>query len=83
MTEIRFAHRDASYLDHPGQAWRYHAQAAPGRWFAACRDGDESSRTTIMLDSFLTEQADRIPEKAICKRPACYRKWHEAREATA
>lgn len=80
MPAIRFAFRDASMLEHPGRGRRFHAQVAPDAWVAACRAGHEwGSRTSTMLDSHTSNTADRVPEVVICKRPACYRKWREAR----
>lgn len=69
----RAAWRDASWLDRPGRAARYHMVAEDG--------GAECSGMALVLDDMtperkdLTRDAAGVPEHLRCQRHGCKERW--------
>lgn len=76
--ELLAARRDASMLNSPGRAARYHVQTRAGEWKAACRgpapDGWDSRRVILLAD-FTALPLDRVPPALRCRRAGCRQHW--------
>lgn len=79
------ATRDASWLNKPGRAARYHVQVPWGAWVASCRagavEGPESAGTVLLVETS-ARPLDEVPEALRCKRAGCREHWPTTGEET-